>query len=517
MSSKSKVNEKSMALEVQRQREHKTSILLIDEDGEEITTNSIVSNYFQSTTIHGISSIYNGRNIFMKLFWLVIFLNVFALLAWQVYKISVRLNKNEVLTMVENTAYQSMEFPAVTLCSTRPFRKSFSFGEFSAAKFDSMTSNLSRYGLTIDEFLMHEKLCTFDQYQCSFKDDFFVTTSWSLGNCFTLKANTSRRQRHLGLKHGFRLGININQDKFTNYDSTASDGRDIDKFPPVGVKVMIHNRNENIDFFAHTDAILVSPGTMTSIHIKKQNIKRLPPPFPDRCVEEETADEVIGRPIPSTTSYSVGLCEFMCEIREKKKFCNAVEVDDINQLKLLFPNGTFNYRTPATTEEYKCVDDEFEKHSNITRDCNCPQPCKEQKYRLTVSTAVWPSNDNVPYICSLLNSARIHFGSNCSKEAIKDNILRLEVSFKDFTVESIKQSPAYGSDQFISDLGGSVGLWIGASVYSLFELTSMCISLATLVLYKLRKSVKMRSSRVKSFKPPIKIKAEEARLEALAV
>ena len=442
----------------------------------------------------------------MKLFWLIIFLNVFALLVWQVYKISVRLEKNEVLTMVENTAHQSMEFPAVTLCSTRPFRKSFSFSEFNDAKFDSMTTNFSQYGLTIEEFLIDERLCNFDQHRCSFRGDFVVTTSWSLGNCFTLKANSSRRQRHLGQKHGFRLGININQDKFTNYDYTASDGRDIDKFPPVGVKVMIHNGNENIEFFADTDAILVSPGTMTSIQIKKQNIERLPPPFPDRCVEEVSVNEIIGMPIPVTTSYSVGLCEFMCEIKEKKKFCKAVHVDEINQLKVLFPNDTFNYRTPKTSEEFKCVYSEFEKLANVTSDCNCPQPCKEQKFKLTVSTAVWPSNDNVPYICYLLNSAGIHLGQNCSKEAIKDNILRLEVYFKDFTVESIKQSPAYGFDQFISDLGGSVGLWIGASVYSLFELTSMCISLATLLLYKLRKNAKLRSNRVKSLKTQIRCK-----------
>eukprot|EP00112_Aurelia_sp_Birch-Aquarium-sp1_P026295 Seg924.18 transcript_id=Seg924.18/GoldUCD/mRNA.D3Y31 product="Acid-sensing ion channel 4-A" protein_id=Seg924.18/GoldUCD/D3Y31 len=505
-----------MESENQQRREPKTSTIITDENGSEITSTSIVSNYVQSTTIHGISNIYSGRNIFMKLFWLIVFLNVFGLLVWQVHNIIKRRMKNEVITMVENIAHKSMEFPAVTFCSTRPFRKSISLDEFNAARYRSITSNLTRYGLTINEFLIIENQCSFDQRQCKFTEDFLVTTSWSLGNCFTFKANTSRRQRHLGQEHGFSLLININQEKFTNYDSTAAMRREVLKFYPVGVKVMIHERNENIEFFAGTDAILVSPGTMTSIHIKKQNIKRLKPPYPDGCVEKATADKVIGMPIPSTKSYSVALCEFMCKIREKKKLCNAVKDDDINQLKLLFRNVTFNYRTPKTAEEVICVYDEFQMLSSPARNCYCPQPCEEQKYKLTISTGVWPSNDNVPHLCSLVNHDRIDLGQNCSKEVIKDNFLRLEVYFKDFNVEIIKQSPAYGDDQFISDLGGNIGLWIGASVYSLFELGSLGISLASLMLFKLKNTGKVRRGGTKSFSTAqVDVEVEEGRLEPL--
>ena len=501
-----------------QRKEPKTSTILIDEKGEEITSKSIISNYFQSTTIHGISSIYSGRNIFIKLFWLIVFLNVFGLLIWQVYKISERLKKNEVLTMVENTPHQSMEFPAITLCSTRPFRKSISFNDFIDAKFASKSSNLSRYGLTISEFLIHEKLCSFDQHQCKFKEDFLVTASWSLGNCFTLKANSSRMQKNLGQKHGFRLAININQGRFTNYDFAASNRRSVDMFPPVGVKVIVHSENENVEFSADTNAILVPPGTMASIQIKKQYFERLPSPFPDHCINKENAHKVLGREILRTTGYSVALCEFMCKVNKMMKHCKAIQVDDINELMLLSPNKTFNYRTPKTSEEIKCVYSEFEKLTNITSDCNCPQPCKEQKYKLTVSTATWPSNDDVLHICSLLNSDKIHLGQNCSKEAIKDNILRLEVYFKDFTVERIKQSPAYGNDQFISDLGGSIGLWIGASIYSLFELGSLCLSLASLLLYKIKNFGKIENGGRKAFsKEHIDARIEEGRLEPLAL
>ena len=495
----------SMARTNQQRKDQNSSIIPIHTNEEEVTSKSIVSNYFQSTTIHGISSIYSGRNIFLKLFWLIVFLVVFGLLIRQVYQIGARLTHYEVLTMVENTAHQSLEFPAVTLCSTRPFRKSSAtLRELKKALRYSLTSNVSRFGPTINEFLIHETFCSFDQHQCNFEDDFLVKTSLSLGNCFTFKANSSRRQKHLGQKLGFRVAININQEKFTNYDAIAAhmsrDRQLIDRFLPVGVKVMIHNRNENVEFVADTNAVLVSPGTMTSIQIKKQAIERLPPPFPDHCIKDENADEVIGRPVPSTTRYSVGLCEFMCDVKEKMKHCKVVESKDLNQLKLLFPNDT-SYRTVETLKEYLCLYYEFHRLPNVTRDCNCPQPCKELKYKLTVSTALWPSNDDVAYMCSLLPQAGIKFGRVCSKEVIKDNMLRLQIYFKDFTVESIKQTPAYGRDQFISDLGGSIGLWIGGSVYSLFELGSLCISLASLLALKIRKVIKRKSGRVEPFQP----------------
>ena len=505
----------------QQRKDPNTNIISIDTNEEEVTSKSIVSNYFQSTTIHGISSIYSGRNIFLKLFWLIVFLIVFGLLIRQVYEISARLTHHEVLTMVENTAHQNLEFPEVTLCSTIPFRKSYAtYYQLMDAMFYSRTSNVSRHGPTINEFLIHETFCSFDHHQCKFEEDFLVRSSLSLGNCFTLKANSSRRQKHLGQTHGFRVGININQENFTNYYYLAAhvsrNIQPIDRFLPVGVKVMIHNKNENIEFVADTDAVLVSPGTMTSIQIKKQAIERLPPPFPDHCIKEENADEVIGRPVPSTTSYSVGLCEFMCEVKEKMKHCKVVEFKDLNQLKLLFPNDT-SYRTAESYKEYYCLYYEFHWLPNVTRDCNCPQPCTEQKYKLAVSTALWPSNDDVAYICSLLPRAGIRFGRECSKEVIKDNMLRLQIYFKDFAVESIKQTPAYGRDQFISDLGGSIGLWIGGSVYSLFELGSLCISLASLLALKIRKVIRRRSGRVEPFQPEaMQNGARKIRVENLA-
>eukprot|EP00112_Aurelia_sp_Birch-Aquarium-sp1_P020290 Seg5197.1 transcript_id=Seg5197.1/GoldUCD/mRNA.D3Y31 product="Acid-sensing ion channel 4-A" protein_id=Seg5197.1/GoldUCD/D3Y31 len=505
----------------QPRKDRNTAITVINENAEEITSKYIVSNYFQSTTIHGISSIYSGRSFFMKLFWLIVFLSVFGLLIRQVYEISMRLTKYEVLTVVEKTAHQSMEFPAVTLCSTRPFRKSSAtLRELKKAIRYSLTSNVSHYGPTINEFLIHETFCSFDERQCNFGKDFLVTTSLSLGNCFTLKANSSRRQEHLGQKYGFRIAININQENFTNYDAIAAlasrDRQLIHRFLPVGARVMIHSENENIEFLADTNAILVSPGTMTNILITKQHFERLPPPYPDHCVEEESADKVIGRPIPGTTSYSVSLCKFMCKINEQMKHCKAVESTDLNHLKLLFPNDTF-YRTPHTFKEYICLYYEFQKLPNVTRYCRCPQPCKEQKYKLTVSAALWPSNDDVTYMCSLLPHAGIKLGRACTKEVIKDNILRLQIYFNDFTVESIKQSPAYGPDQFISDLGGSVGLWIGASIYSLFELGSLCISLASLLILKIRKVVQRRRGRVEQLKTvAMHIDAEEGRAVHLA-
>ena len=81
------------------------------------------------------------------------------------------------------------------------------------------------------------------------------------------------------------------------------------------------------------------------------------------------------------------------------------------------------------------------------------------------------------------------------------NALAIEVHISDFTVEIIEQSPAYDWDNFLSDLGGQMGLWIGASVYSGVELVSILLKL---ILYHINS--KRSTAKYKSFAKSIDAK-----------
>ena len=472
-----------------KNRELGTDEKIIDEDGKEITAKSIVSNYIQSTTIHGLSSIYSASNIYMRLFWFLVFLTVFGLLVWQIHAVFTQFTLKTVVTTHENTAYQSLVFPAVTFCSTRQFK-----GSRNSIYLDKEDpTKLRTYGLTMKDFFMDERLCSFGVQKCNFTLDFDISTSWELGNCFTMKVNSNRTQKNLGQKHSFQLLLNLKQHIYWSLD-LAGAARRLDDYSPAGVLVMIHDEKEHIEFFADTDAIMISPGTMASIKIKKQRIVRLPAPYPDKCVTNANAEQITGMPLPKIGKYSVNVCKFMNVIRAKMKQCKAVSFEDGDKLRQLFPNKTFNYRIFETNEEIDCVYYNF-KTPNETS--NCPLPCEELRYKPTVSTASWPSDNDLVSLCITLKDFGV-YTKTCSKEFIKDNFIRLQVYFEDFTEETIKQIPAYGRSQVISDLGGSIGLWIGASIYSLFELGSTFISLVSLYILRMQKARKLRQAQVAS-------------------
>lgn len=461
------------------------------EDGKEITAKSVVSNYIQSTTIHGLSSIYSASNIYMRLFWFLVFLSVFGLLAWQIHAVFTQFTLKTVVTTQENTAYQSMIFPAITFCSTRQFKGSWN--SYFLAKNNS--TKLRTHGLTMKDFFVDERLCSFGVLKCNFTSDFKISTSLEHGNCFTMKVSSNRTQRNLGQKHSFQLLLNLKQHIYWSQGPASRKRPLLEDYTPASILVMIHDENEHIEFFTDTNAIMISPGNMASIKIKKQRIVRLPSPYPDKCVTDANAEQITGIPLPKVGKYSVNVCKFMSMVRKKMKQCKAVSLEDGDKLRQLFPNKAFNYRIFETYDEYDCINYNFSMPNKTTSEC--PLPCEEQRYKPTVSTASWPSKTDLPNLCSQLETFGVDT-KTCSKEFIKDNFIRLQVYFEDFTVETIKQIPAYGRSQVISDLGGSMGLWIGASIYSLFELGSTFISLASLYILRIQKARKQRQVQVAS-------------------
>ncbi|XP_025110816.1 acid-sensing ion channel 1-like [Pomacea canaliculata] len=55
--------------------------------------------------------------------------------------------------------------------------------------------------------------------------------------------------------------------------------------------------------------------------------------------------------------------------------------------------------------------------------------------------------------------------------------MRLQVYYDSLNYEIITEKPAYEVEQFLADIGGTLGLWIGASVLGLGELLEIVILL----------------------------------------
>ncbi|KAK3759192.1 hypothetical protein RRG08_059591 [Elysia crispata] len=64
-------------------------------------------------------------------------------------------------------------------------------------------------------------------------------------------------------------------------------------------------------------------------------------------------------------------------------------------------------------------------------------------------------------------------GSNLDKDFIQSNFLRLDIYYKEKSYEQITQQRAYDLFALMCDIGGSMGLFVGASVLTICELLDL--------------------------------------------
>ncbi|KAK3580736.1 hypothetical protein CHS0354_005746, partial [Potamilus streckersoni] len=131
--------------------------------------------------------------------------------------------------------------------------------------------------------------------------------------------------------------------------------------------------------------------------------------------------------------------------------------------------------------------------------CNCSPPCKERVFEKTISGRSWPNKDYltnvlVQEMCEQKNNTNstsskslsipCQYLKNQTFEAHADeyqyNFLRVVIYFEDLNYESIEQEPLYEATRFLSDIGGALGLFTGASVLTIVELLQL---IAEIIIY----------------------------------
>ena len=436
---------------------------------------SIVKNFFESTTTHGLTRIYSARNIYIRCLWLLAFLVVFGLLSASVHNLIIKARSNNVVTNVHAQTRRGLQFPAITFCNGNPFRESeskkllkgvnynssFGYRSFKEADIKMAmeiaklsAADLRKIGHPREIFLMKGMDgCSFQNEKCNLTEDFVRVTTPMYGNCFTFKSK-GRIQKRVDSESGLFTMLNINQE---DYSSSTYSWSSV-----AGVKVMIHHPDE---ILPESRAIYVAPGTLTDIKIEKKITKRLGSPYPDNCSKVLNMKDTFGIPV----RYSAGSCLYMCYIDLQMKYCGYIT-------PFFTMDASMKYKTASDTSQLDCLLKFRDNYIKGNVDCNCPPPCYEEHFKITISSAMWPSFSKAKDLLRGLKSAFLQF-DHWTLDSLYNNIVATNIYFKDFTVETIEQKPAYTINDFGSDLGGQLGLWIGSSIFSVFEFGAFLLSM----------------------------------------
>ncbi|XP_026876077.1 acid-sensing ion channel 1C isoform X2 [Electrophorus electricus] len=434
---------------------------------EEQPRPSDITVFGANCTLHGLSHIFlPGGITIRRALWASAFISSLSIFLYHVAGAIMQYYKYPYVTILDEMDSPNMYFPAITLCNYNSFRRSkmqrndlfwmagllgVEQGDFDAfmaalgrptdntkfypSKTFNMLEFVQRASHSIEEMLLD---CKYRGKECG--PDSFYPIYTRYGKCYTFNSGLDGNPLLTTLKggtgNGLEIMLDIQQDEYLpvwgDTDETSYE---------AGIKVQIHSQDEPP--FIDQLGFGVAPGFQTFVSCQQQRLQYLPPPWGDcRSAPLET---------DYFPTYSITACRIECETRYLLETCNC---------RMVHMPGT---STVCTPEQYKeCADPALdylvEKDSKY---CVCLTPCNMTRYGKELSMVKIPSKASAKYLAKKFNKTEQYIG---------DNILVLDIFFEALNYEKIEQKKAYEVAGLLGDIGGQMGLFIGASVLTILEI-----------------------------------------------
>ncbi|XP_028908842.1 acid-sensing ion channel 4 [Ornithorhynchus anatinus] len=358
-----------------------------------------------------------------------------------------------------DAATPALGFPAVTLCNINRFRHSalsdadiFHLANLTglppkdrdghrAAGLrypePDMVDILNRTGHQLADML---KSCNFSGHRCSTSNFSVVYTRY--GKCYTFNAGPHRLRpgRAGGMGSGLEIMLDVQQEEYlpiwreTNETSFEA-----------GIRVQIHSQEEPP--YIHQLGFGVSPGFQTFVSCQEQRLTYLPQPW-GNCRTEPGS----GEPgLQGYAAYSVSACRLRCEKEAVLRRCHCRMVHMPGNETICSPNIYI-----------ECADHTVDSLGGSPEGrCTCPTPCNLTRYGKEISMVRIPNRGSARYLARKYNRNETY---------IRENFLVLDVFFEALTSEVLEQRAAYSLSALLGDIGGQMGLFIGASILTLLEI-----------------------------------------------
>ena len=248
--------------------------------------------------------------------------------------------------------------------------------------------------------------------------------------CYTIDNNieevTSLKTTIAGEDYGMTILIDIHQEEhiWNVYD---------DKFD-AGVKLLVHSPVK----WALTEekGIALAPGFSHYIGMTYKEVQRLSKPYTvDECVDDEL--------------YSFEECITGCSLNLRFQHCNCSDPAACTYLEIA--NGCYN----------------VDIRNQFLSECQkCKRNCHETIYDVRLSSAMLPAQNSEDMFLDVT-------GINRTTEGIRKNIMLIKLYFISIIYEETKHKPSFGLETLFANIGGFLGLFVGASVMTILEVVEL--------------------------------------------
>ena len=210
----------------------------------------------------------------------------------------------------------------------------------------------------------------------------------------------------------------------------------------MGVKVVVHE--PHVPPRQSELASVIEPGTEAYLSIEKTIIENLPKPYSKvHCVLEKDLNKYQYMSNTPIEGYSFEECTLDCMIYHAIDSCNCS-----------FDEGP---NLCTVDDFYFCIKPEQEVY--FTK-CDCHYPCKQTIYNTKLGTLKLATPITLQRSINTYNT----------EEDFKKNMVFLNAFFPVLQYTKIQQIEAFTFVGLVSNLGGQLGLFLGASLLTMGEI-----------------------------------------------
>ena len=464
-----------------------------------------------SSSIIGIPNIFRNDKILLKIIWTLSLLSSSCYCFYtMVASINSYYNWN-VVTNIKVIHEIPTEFPAITLCNLNPLVTDYALSlihnlsiknekylnlnnveyfstNASLLKFSALLSTMGknytdedrkRFSLPLKDFIVE---CTFGVSSKCDLDDFDWHYNFYYGNCYTFnngrnlngKISNIYNSTQPGFNNGLRLKLFLGDPSKTHKI-----------FQSYGVHVYVHNKSSKPRYEEGVD---VSSGEKTHVVINRIFENNLEFPYTN-CISDQNklnSFKFYRAITRSNRIYTQKECFDMCLQNEIIKSCNCSVPFFISESK----------NCDSITDTRCAIDatDLFFKELNIKCSHLCPRECETISYTLSTSHSDFPS---LSYGQFLRNQTSVkerfkNYQQNSSRKdseilkeidmyEFKTGIAAINIYYEDLKYTKISQIEEMNFPDLLSNLGGTLGLFVGFSVLSFVEILEVILHVMTIL------------------------------------
>jgi hypothetical protein len=430
----------------------------------------------ETSSSHGIPNIIRSPRKSIKAIWALCLAAAIGACAYMVSSSIIDYLEYDTVTKTEHITELKSTFPTVTICNVNPLSsldsellvESIAVNEL---KLDLNKNNLSLTDLYANISLANklalllaynssnttrygeigsQVLCTFDDEMCS-SADFKPYFDVNLGNCVQFNSGDGVKLKESvrsGSKNGFYIQYMLNEN-LNKFSSIYSEG----------LKVFIHNNSLPP---SEASSVIVQPSKSSLVSIERTFIHKQAYPYSE-CIDlAKFSSEFYKILIRSNRVYRQEDCFYLCLQKRIIQNCGCY---DLNYLKI---DGS----SPCLDkEEHLCTVNQYNlfKKSNVDDSCStlCPLECDSVEYNLLVSSANYPS------FSSYLVYGK--YFENMTFEELQKKSIAISIFYSDLSYIYIGESVKTLVIDLFSNIGGTLGLFVGVSMLSLIEIVEILI------------------------------------------